>query len=303
MGGTFLTVLFTLAAFLIVPYSAWGNTIGDERAVVRFDDSLHSPAREVLRVYPSIREKLLRDLGWKTAFRPEIVLSKDSVAFRRVSGSDLITAIAIPQKDLVIIDYSKMNVHPFTLETTLKHELCHLELHHHIHDGKLPRWFDEGICQWVTGGLAEIMTSGSKSVLREATLTNRLIGIERLSERFPADGRDLLLAYEESRSIVEYIAKEFGTSGLRRILEQMGSGDNQDDAVQKSLLISLAELEKRWRLSLAENTSWFTYISDNMYEILFLFAAMITVYGFFMMLKKKRAYKDNAEADLEDEKS
>lgn len=289
------SVLFTLAALLIVSSYAGGNTLGDGMVIVRFAGPLLSPAREVLRIYPSIREELLRDLGWRTSFRPEIVLLKDSVFFRRVAGSDLVTALAIPQKDLVVIDYSKMNVHPFTLETTLKHELCHLELHHHIPEGKLPRWLDEGICQWVTGGLSEIMTDGTRSILREATLSNRLVGIERLAERFPADGRDLLLAYEESRSIVEYIEKEFGASGVRRILEQMSRGDSQEDAVRKGLLISLDELERRWRLSLAENTSWFSYIGDNLYEILFLFAALITICGFFVILKKKRAYKDEDE--------
>lgn len=293
----FSSVVFTLAVLLIAPSYAGGNTLGDWRVIVRFDGPLHSPAREVLRIYPSIREELRRELGWETSFRPEIVLLKDRASFRNAAESDLVTAFAIPQRDLIVIDYSKMNAHPFTLETTLKHELCHLELHHHIPEGKLPRWLDEGICQWVTGGLAEIMTDGTRSILREATLSKRLLSIGRLAERFPADGRDLLLAYEESRSLVEYIEKEFGASGVRRILEQMSRGDSQEDAVRKSLLISFDEFERRWRLSIVESTSWFSYIGDNLYEILFLFAALMTICGFFVILKKKRAYKDKDEDD------
>lgn len=298
--GIFSSVLFILAALLTGPSYAGENTLADERVIVRFDGPLQNPAREVLRVYPLIREELLKNLGWKTAFRPEVVLVKDSVSFRRISGSDLVTAIAIPQKDRIVIDYSKMNIRPFTLEATLKHELCHLELHHRIPGGKLPRWLDEGICQWVTGGLAEIMTYGIRSTLRAATLSGRLISVERLSENFPVDGKDLILAYEESISIVEYIEKEFGASGVTRILEHMSSGDSVESAVLKSLLISLEELERRWRSSLVRKTSWLSYIGDNLYEILFLFAALIAIYGFIVILRKKRAYKDKDEDDRED---
>jgi hypothetical protein len=300
-GRVCLSAFLVLAALLMGHSHAGKSIIEDENVVVRFDDPLQNAAMEVLRVYPGIRAELTEALGWETDFRPEIVLMKDSASFSKIAESDLVTALAIPQKNLIVVDYSKMNVYPFTLGTTLKHELCHLELRHRI-DGKLPRWLEEGICQWVTGGLAEIMTGGGHSVLREAALSNRLMGIERLTEKFPADGRDLILAYEESRSIVEYIEKEFGLSGVKGILEQMSRGDNLEDAVRKSLLISLDELERRWRSSLTGKASWLSYIGDNIYGILFLFAALITMYGFFRVLKKKRDYKDEDEEDLEDGK-
>lgn len=293
----FSSVTVFLVALLIGPSYAERQTLVDERVTVSYDGPLQNAAIEVLKVYPAIRAELLNDLGWwSTDFRPEIILIKDSASFRRFTDSSLIAAIAIPQKDLIVVDYSRMNIHPFTLGTTLKHELCHLELHHHIAERNLPRWLDEGICQWITGGLAEIMTDGTYSILREAALSKRVISFEELAERFPNEGRDLLLAYEESRSIVEYIQKEFSVSGVRSILEYLSRNDNLQDAVQKSLLISLDELEDRWRLSITEKTLWFSYISNNFYEILFLFAALITIYGFFRTLKKKKEYRDEAEA-------
>lgn len=293
----FSSILLILAVLLSGLSYAGEDTRADERVIVRFDSPLHNPAGEVLRVYPLVREELLKVLGWKTAFRPEIVLVKDSASFRKVSESDLVSAIAIPPKNRIVIDYSKMNISPFTLEATLKHELCHLELHHHIPGERLPRWLDEGICQWVTGGISEIMMYGNRSTLRAAALSNRLISVERLSESFPADGKDLILAYEESRSVVEYIEKEFGTSGVLSILDHMGSGDSVEIAVQKSLSIPLGELEKRWRSSLVRKTLWLSYISDNLYEMLFLFSALIAICGFFVILKKKRAYRDEEEDD------
>ena len=287
--------------FLIVLLSghsyAERHAIEDKGVIVRFDDSFQTSAIEVLKLYPGIRQELIRDLGWGTDSRPEIILVKDRAGFKAVAGSDLVTALAIPQDNLIMMDATKMNVYPFTLRVTLKHEMCHLALHHHIAHEKLPRWFDEGICQWVSGGLAEIMADGNRSVLREAFLSNSLISIDQLTDNFPSDGRAMILAYEESKSIVEYTEREFGVSGVRRILEHMSSGDNLEDSVQKSLSISLYELKKRWKSSLADKTLWVSFIGDNLYEILFLFAAVITVYGFIVVLKKRREYKDNDEND------
>ncbi len=293
----FIFLVFSLTAFLVGDSSAERRTIEDKAVIVSYDVPLQSAASEVIKLYPDVRTELMKDLGWRSDFRPEIILIRDSATFRRMSESDLIVARAIPQENLIVIDYSKMNVQPFTLGTTLRHELCHLELHHHIADKDLPRWFDEGICQWVTGGLAEIMAVGSHSTLREAALSNRLISFEGLTERFPSDGRDLILAYEESKSIIEYIKKEFGVSGVRSILDHMSKGDDLENAVRKSLLISQDELEKRWRSSITAKTYWFSYVSDNLYDIVFVFAALITVYGFFRILKKKREYKDEEEED------
>ncbi len=289
------TSILFLAVILVGTGYGEKRTIEDDNLVISYEAPLQNAASEIIRLYPDIRTELAKDLGWRTDFRPEIILRKDTASFRRMGESDLIVARALPKEDIIVIDYSKMNVQPFTLGTTLKHELCHLELHHHI--AEVPRWFDEGICQWVTGGLSEIMNVGTRSTLREAALSNRLISFDSLTEGFPSDGRRLDLAYQESSSMIDFIKEEFGVSGVRNILEHMNKGDDLDGAIQKSLSITLDDLEKRWRASIASKTSWFSYVGDNLYEILFAFAALITVYGFFRVLKKKREYKDEEEDD------
>lgn len=290
-----LSALFLCALPLPAAADAGMLTVGDAQATVRFDAPLQTAAMEVLRIYPAVRSELLVDLGWETSFKPEIVLVKDHASFKKVSGSDLVTALAIPGEDLIVIDYSKMGGHPFTLEVTLKHELCHLELHHGISDGGLPRWFNEGICQWVTGGFDEIISDGSRSGLREAVLSKRLVSIDGLSSAFRSDGKGLLLAYEESRSIINFIKRKFGVEGLRKILEQMRSGRDLESAFRNSLAIPLDELEEQWRASLSPGNAWLFYLRDNLYEMLFVAAALLTICGFFRVLKKKREYKDDED--------
>ena len=290
----FLSAILLLWVQAARPAFAGLSSINGESVSVRFDAPLLNAAKDILKAYPSVRAELAMDLGMGTDLRPEIVLIKDRASFRSEAGSDLVTAYAVPGKDLIVIDYSKMGGHPYTVEVTLKHELCHLELHHQI-GGGLPRWFDEGICQWVTGGFGELIDGGDRSVLTSAVLSGRLLSIDRMTASFPSHGRGMLLAYAESRSIVEYIEKTFGARAVRAVLDRMRGGDDLDAAISNSLHISSVELEKRWKASLSTKNAWLYYLRDNLYEILFMLGALFTVCGFFRALKRRREYKDEEE--------
>jgi hypothetical protein len=296
-GRNLFVHIFFIVLFL--SFSSYGEnrTVEDERSIVRFDGPFRTSAMDVLKLCPGILTELAEDLGWQTDFRPEIILA-NSTYFRKVTESDLFTAVAIPQNNLILIDSSKINVYPFSLRTTLKHELCHLELHRHISESILPRWFDEGVCQWVSGGLAELMADGNRSVFSEAVLANRLMSVKELTREFPREGKAMILAYEESRSLVEFTEKKFGASGVRSILEKMSRGDSLEDAVQESFSISLDDLEKQWTSSLVNKPLRVSYLGENIYEILFVIAALITVYGFVLILKKKKNMDRDEDGEI-----
>jgi len=105
----------------------------------------------------------------------------------------------------------------------------------------------------------------------------------------------MILAYEESKSIVEYISSEFGRQGMLNVLEYLHEGYSIEDSIQKGLSISLFELEKNWHAHLRRKHTWFSYFSNNLYTILFFIAALVTIYGFIRLLKKKKAYVDEDE--------
>ena len=292
-------VLFSLFVFLIVPlkpiYAEKLPVIQKKEVVVAFEEPLRAAAEEFADIYPMVKKDLEKTLGWRVDFRPTIMLIKESKTFQMMAGSNLIVAFAVPQKRLIVIDYSKMKTDPFTIELTMKHELCHLLLHNHLKNGNLHRWFDEGIAQWVSGGMAEIIMSQKRSPLNEATLVGKYIKIRSLTERFPRDRKYIFLAYEESKSLVEYIIGKFGIDGILTILKHLKEGKEMDAAVLKALSISFDELEEGWHNHLKKNITWFTYLSNNLYEILFFLAALIMIYGFIRRLMIKRAYMDGEE--------
>ena len=173
-------------------------------------------------------------------------------------------------------------------------------LHRNIQGDRLPRWLDEGICQWASGGIAELMAEDSDKALAQATASDRLIPMREL-EIFPEEDKYLLLAYEESKSFVEYLISKSGEEGFLQAMGHFKEGNSLDEAIQRSFSMSLHDLEQDWHSRLKRKYTWFYYLSANLYTILFVFAAFITIYGFIRLLKKKRAYKDEEEEDREDQ--
>jgi len=289
-------LLFVFFSMLVRPlYAEKLRTYQRKGVVVLFEEPLRAMAEEVADIYPMVKKDLEEALGWGTEFQATLLLIKKSEAFQKISGSNLIVAFAVPRKNLIVIDYSKMKMHPFSIDVTMKHELCHLLLHHHVTNDNLPKWLDEGIAQWVSGGIAEVMMNPKESALNEAILTGKTMGMRGLVERFPQDRKSLFLAYEQSKSLVTYVFNQFGMDGLRGILKHLKDGDEWDMAILKGLSISFDELEKQWKHHLKKSMTWFTYLSRHLYEILFFLSALIVIYGFIRVLKKKRAYMEEEE--------
>lgn len=291
--------LLTLILFLPIfahPLYAEIKSIQSDEVVVLYEGQMEGIAKEVAGVYPAVKKEVVDTLKWDVDSRPDIVIAKDRDTFRKIVGSDIIVAFAVPQKNLIVLDISRIYTKPFTLETTLKHELCHLVLHRNIKHNNLPRWLDEGVCQWASGGVAELVTGGEDRALSQATVSNNVIRIRSL-DRFPQDGKHLLLAYEESKSFIEYIIREYGENKLLQSLQFLKEGDSIDDSFARSFSVSFPDIEQKWLGYLKRKYTWLSYASNHLYTILFSLAGIVTLYGFFRLLKKKRDYKDREEEE------
>ena len=294
------------AFILIVPlilsttclYGTELHTLRGEEFRVLFHPDLRAAAFEMAEVYPYLSANLEHTFGWNFNLKPSILLIKDGEAFRQMAESPITVAFAVPARNLIVIDHSRMHLNPFTLEVILKHELCHLLLHHHVREVALPRWLDEGVCQWASDGIADIILSQKRSSLNRATLQRSLIPLNALENDFPRDDASLVLAYEQSKSVVTYIVHKFGKEGVLSVLNGMRQGEPLDTAILNELSISLAELEEKWRHTLRQRVTWFTYVIYNIYEILFVLGALITVFAFIKVFIRKKAYmKDESEND------
>jgi len=296
--------------FILCTLILWGGSIGAEEVHliegqgirVLFEKPHEPVAKELLHIYPELKKELETIFAWDLNLTPSIRLIRDSRQFRQWVSSPLTVAFALPQRDLVVIDYSKLKTHPFTLRNTFKHELCHLLLHLHIQSGLLPRWLDEGIAQWASDGAVDIVLDQKRSLLHRAALKGRFIPLDSLVRRFPTGDQDLILAYEESKSFIDYLIGISGKEGVLEVLEAMKQGQEVESAVLNSYAVSLAALEREWQRDVAKRMTWFTYLSYHLYDILFALAALVTLYGFIrVMVRKRRAMKETMDDGLETE--
>ena len=293
LNSNHLSLFFLfLIIFCKTIFAEVNGVIDRKEVVVHFIGTSTSAAKEIADMYPEVKRELEKTIGWKVDFKPIILLMNSEKDFQRMVENDLIVAYAVPQRGLIIINYPKASKSPFSVKSVLKHELCHLLLHKQIKSNKLPKWLDEGIAQWISGGITELIIEKKSSLLGKAILSGRNIPIRFLANKFPEEKGSLLLAYEESKSLVEYIRNNYGNEGIIRILENLKKGRSIDEAIRISLSISLEELENNWIGSFRKWVNWFAYLSNNLYELLFFLAALITVLAFIRILMKKRKYKD-----------
>ena len=267
--------------------------------IVAYEPSLEGAAGELLRLYPDLKQELEKIFGWGLDIRPQVVLVKNTRNFQKLSRNKLFVAFAVPEKKLIVIDYSRMNLHPFSLRVTFKHELCHLLLHRHISKHRLPKWLEEGICQWASDGIGEIFLDKSWSGLDAAIMADRVLDLRRLAKKFPRDKPSLILAYEQSKSVVNYIDRQYGKGAILDLLGHLKNGEPMEAAVTKSLGISSDELEKDWLSHLESTPRWLVYLADNLYGILFFVAALLTIVGFIRRLMRRKVWENEEEEDNE----
>jgi hypothetical protein len=288
--------LFFISMILAPPLCAQDLSTTESPLVnVLYDKPLEFAAGDVIGMYPGIKDELEAAMLWPIDFQPTVVLINKQERFSQMAGNSAYVAYALPKKQLIVIDYSRMNIRPFTLRITLKHELCHLLLHRHITKVHLPKWLDEGVAQWASDGISEIMTGRNTSVVRWATLTGRFIRLDALAHHFPGGERDLVLAYEQSKLLVEYIIANFGRNGVLNILEAMKGGHEADQAVAMSLMMSTADLEQAWQRNQRSWSTVLAYLAANIYTIVFICAASLTTVLYIRAVFRRRRYADEEE--------
>ncbi len=299
MIGNLQLTLFTVLLLLVGSvHAAQPSMLQTDDVTIVFEPPLQTVAEDVVRLYPKLRRELEGFIGWNFDVNPRVVLISQNRKFQDLSGNKNFVAYAIPSNNLIVIDHTRMNVHPFTLEITLKHELCHLLLHRYINRPNLPKWLDEGVCQWVSDGIGELYIDKNWTGLDAAVMAGRVIPFRRLSDYFPRDRAALTLAYEQSKSFINYIDRQYGYNKILEILEFLKNEESVDYAVRGSLAVSLEQLETEWLAQLDTTPRWLIFLASHIYAILFFLAALLTMFGFLrLLIKRRRIYRDWEEDD------
>jgi hypothetical protein len=292
-------VVFVLIciAFALSLNGSPGAGDGADTLTIVGEESSGVHARHLRQVYPEIKANIEITLGWKLLSPPTVLLVAEKEVFEGMTGNPLISAFAVPSQHSIVIYLSPATSEPYLLHEIFEHELCHLLLHDHIRSMLLPKWLDEGICQWVSGSLGELLV-GKGDAAGAINLARHPIPLQLLAVSFPKDKDSLIQAYVESRLFVEYLLARYGKESLLRVLQHLREGLSIDRAVSAATSKSLQDLEAEWLEELRSKEMWLVWVGQNLYELLFLLAAILTIVAFVRLLIRKRRY-DPAEEDEE----
>ena len=294
--------LFLLAAIVSTTVSAFElRQYKSAGIVILYEPPLENAAKKLAGEYPEIRADVEKKLQWSIGFTPTVVLIREHKEFQEKARDNLVTAFAVPGENVIMIDYSRMGRTPFDLRATLAHEICHLVLHYYISDS-VPRWLDEGVAQWTSGGISDILVPDEKDILKQAILSGGLLRLKDISLRFPEEPEKLLLSYEESKAFVEFIVRGYGTAKLITVLHSLKKSESVEQAVYENLSTGMDQLEQKWREGLVRKYSWPSYIADHIYGIIFFAAALATLIGYVMFRRRMKSLRDDENDDFPDEK-
>ena len=292
---TRIITLLILLSFSIPVYAAGLEVIKTDEASIRYEAGLSGVSHEIARLIPSLKNEIQERTGLPFNFSFEVVIYRDRDTFGKLVNSDMIAAFAIPERNLIVFDYSQFRYDPIALKMIVMHEMCHLLLHKYIAGNNLPRWFDEGVSQWVSGGINEIVYPQSTDVLKRSFISSTVLPFSEISETLPSDRVNLILSYEQSRSMVDYIDKRYGTDSIKKIILELRNGSSFHDAISHASGTDFSEIEIRWKRDKGEQYTWIAYLSSHLYITLFFIAALLTIFGFIGLRKRMRDYHDEEE--------
>lgn len=248
----------------------------------------------------------IRDLNIQLGFNQDLIVDLYIPRSRREFEKHLYggrkkwsIAYALPpstdEVGKIVIDPSSIDLYTNPLLSTLKHELLHLFLGdiERKSGHKVPLWFNEGLAQWVAG----TPVFSDRSELRINALRSSLIPLEALRNRFPEAEPQVRLAYQQSESVVEFIAHNFGEKAIREIIRGLEQGKDFESALIDTLGLTTRQLEVRWQGKL--KPFWpavLTVLTSR--NTLFIIMAILVIIGFLMLRhRSRRRLKEMAEED------
>lgn len=203
----------------------------------------------------------------------------DLQASLRLTGRDWVGGHANPELGVILVTAANARTAATDLRQSIPHELTHLMLYQVTGPsyGSLPRWFNEG--------LATVMEANPDPnealILEEAVAAGTTIPFAQLCGGFPVDGRQVVLAYAQSASLLRYIQTAFGNGTLNRMVVALADGANCESVVTRELSLSLAQLNQDWLRSMNPQPSLVVFFQNSIIWLLLLVAGFVLM-GFFL---------------------
>src|SRR5262249_43182015 len=202
------------------------------------------------------RAALEKDLGHVPPGKVRVEVVNDAAELARVSTLsqreiDQTGTIAICKFNKLMITSPKAVLRGYDWLDTLAHEYTHFVVTQAGHNS-VPIWLQEALAKYLEsrwhGPAGRALPPSSRALLAERVQKNQLIPFAKMHPsmaKLPS-WKDAATAFAEVFFAAEYLHKEHGMRALRTVVEAMGQGATDAQAVEKATGRSLAQFEKGW---------------------------------------------------------
>lgn len=165
-----------------------------------------------------------------------------------LAGRDWLGGQARPELGVVLVAIAPDDSARLNMRRDIPHELSHLMTFVATapNYASMPRWLDEGLAT-LNEGEPNAMQA---LAVQDAALGNRLISLTTLCGVFPTGASDALLAYGQSRNVVQRIIDQYGSAGIQALLAAYRDGATCAGGVERALNVPLNDLDAQWRAAL-----------------------------------------------------
>ncbi len=207
----------------------------------------------------SDRVRLLLGIGITDPITIVLVRSRDEMrrevlARAGIEPPDWAGGLTIASLRLVLIRSDLAGEEYDRIGGLLAHELTHMALADARREGaaQLPRWWEEGIAQWVAGRARPLEIPD----LRPAATFGWLLPLDELTAAFGAGEGAASRAYAEAESFVRYLGRAAGPDAPRKITAALLDGTSFDAAVTVGSGRSLVLHWDGWQAELRADRGW-----------------------------------------------
>jgi hypothetical protein len=213
-------------------------------------------AKDVLDTAQRTLDRLKQQVGVEPTQPISIIFYGSNAEFAQAlppNSAEWIGGQAYPALNLIIAGVRPDGGAAREVRRMIPHELSHIVLHQATDNpyNTPPTWLDEGLAVFNQ----ETPDGRFPGLIRDAARSGKLIPLRALNSSFALDPSEALLSYAQSASVVEFVLKQYGTTRAAALVSVFREGVAYDEAVQRSLGVTLEELDVQWRASLGQGVA------------------------------------------------
>lgn len=213
----------------------------------------------VLREYAiPLAHEAMKTLSGRYGFAPtgpilvEIFPNHDDFAVRNLGLPGMIGVLGACFGKVVTLDspHARNTPGAFNWQATLWHELTHV-ITLGMSNQRIPRWLTEGISVYEEGRQRPEWGRDMEVTFARALDRGKVLKLHDLNAGFTRPDT-IGLAYYEASLLVDHIVTTRGQAALNRLVRSFADGIDTDQALQKTLNVSMADLQMSFDRSLEE---------------------------------------------------